>query len=236
MIIALFTMVASSVTTLVGFGVGTIMTPILALFLPYQQALIVVGWIHMTASLMKTIVFRKYIDWSIFFKCGISGIAASALGASLVTALDKNILVRFLGAAVLAYVILEIVNPSFKIRQSNLTLVVGGAVTGFSAGFFGLRGILVAMMLSSFGLTKEAFIGVTGAFSVLVDAVRLGIYHHTVTLPAELSYGLLFYVPLSLLSVHGAAHFVSYISVKLFKQIVAGALFLIGLKLLIFGA
>lgn len=235
LIITFFAIVASVITTLVGFGVGTIMTPILVLFLPYEQALIVVGWIHMTSSFMKMVAFRKYIDWSLFLMCGIPAMFASFLGAGLIPFVDRNLLVKFLGGMVLAYVLLEILNPTFSIRKSNVTLIVGGTITGFSAGFFGLRGILVAMMLSSFGLTKEVFIGVTGALSVLVDVVRLAVYHYNFVLPKPLVYELGFYVPLSLLVVHGSSYIVSYISVPWFKRTLAFALSLIGLKLLIFG-
>ncbi|MCL4229520.1 TSUP family transporter [Candidatus Dependentiae bacterium] len=235
LIITFFTIVASAITTLVGFGVGTIMTPILVLFLPYEQALIVVGWIHMASSFMKMMAFRKYIDWSILLMCAIPAMFVSVLGAGLITFVDRNLFVRFLGGAVLVYVLLEFLNPTFSIRKSSSALIIGGAITGFSAGFFGLRGILVAMMLSSFGLTKEIFIGVTGAFSVLVDIVRLAMYHYNFVLPKPLIYELGFYVPLSLLIVHVSSYVVAYISVPWFKRVLAFALSLVGLKLLIFG-
>lgn len=235
-IISACTILASAITTLVGFGVGTIMTPILVLFLPYKQVLLLVGCIHLASSLMKTFTFRQTIDWRIVFISGIPSVGASVFGAMAIPLFDKQLLVRILGAAVLGYVTLEMTNPQFKIPRSIWTMLIGGIITGFFAGFLGIRGVLVAMMLSAFSLHKEAFIGTTGALAVIVDTVRLCVYiFYNFPLAPELSWGLFLYIPLSLLTVHVVSYFVSYISVRQFKRLVALALIVIGLKLVIRG-
>ncbi len=94
--IAVITFFASIIGTISGFGIGTVMTPVLLTFLPYQQTLFFVGIIHWVNSIWKMVLFRQGISWRLFFLFGIPGVIASMIGALVSGA--GYILMPFLGA------------------------------------------------------------------------------------------------------------------------------------------
>jgi uncharacterized protein len=56
-LIAVLTLLASTVGTMTGFGTSTIMVPVLASFLALPQVLLLVGVIHWFGNLWKMLLF-----------------------------------------------------------------------------------------------------------------------------------------------------------------------------------
>ena len=72
--IALLTLLASVIGTLAGFGISTIMVPILLIVFPLPQTLLLVGIIHWFNDIWKMLLFRKGIRWNLFLAFGLPGI------------------------------------------------------------------------------------------------------------------------------------------------------------------
>ncbi len=58
-LITLLTFIAAIIGTTTGFGISTIMLPVLALFMPLPQALLLAGIVHLFGSLWKVVLFRE---------------------------------------------------------------------------------------------------------------------------------------------------------------------------------
>ena len=152
--IALLTMLASLIGTLAGFGISTIMVPILLTIFPFPQTLLLAGIIHWFNDIWKMILFREGIRWKLFLAFGIPGILASFLGSSLSLSIPREILSRALGMFLIAYVIFIVLNKSFKLSQKLSVANSCGALTGFFAGIFGIGGEINAVELTTFNLEK----------------------------------------------------------------------------------
>ncbi|MDD2341139.1 MAG: sulfite exporter TauE/SafE family protein, partial [Methanosarcina sp.] len=59
--IALLTLLASLIGTLAGFGISTIMVPVLLIVLPLPQTLLLVGIIHWFNDIWKLLLFWEGI-------------------------------------------------------------------------------------------------------------------------------------------------------------------------------
>lgn len=79
--ITLITIVASAVGVLSGFGLGTIMTPTLILFLPFQQAIFIIAIIHWFHDIWKIWLFDRRISWRLFLYFGVPGVVGSFFGS-----------------------------------------------------------------------------------------------------------------------------------------------------------
>jgi uncharacterized protein len=230
-IITLITFIASMIGTISGFGIGTLMTPVLLFFLPYQQTLFLVGSIHWVNSIWKIILFKKGISWHLFFLFGIPGVIASVIGALLSE--TGYILLPLLGIFLISYSFFIFFKPNFYIPQTNASLIIGGGITGLFAGIFGIRGAIRSMVLSAFNLPKEIYLGTTGAISLLVDTARLYVYwHHGATL--ALSYFMiLILIALSFMGAYIGRIIVDYIPQQTFRIVVVIFLLLMGIRLII---
>jgi uncharacterized membrane protein YfcA len=230
--------IASAIGTLTGFGVSTVMIPVALLFYPLPQALMFVGIIHWFGNIWKLVLFRQSIQWKLILCFGVPGIGASFFGALLVSKAPEILLSRLLGTFIIIYVIYLFVNPRFKVKESNLSAVCGGALSGFSAGIFGVGGAVRSLFLSAFNLPKAVFIATAGAIALAIDTTRLATYYFFdgIRLERLLLIGMLIFIPVSFLGARVAKHFVDRIPQNYFRTVVAVFLFLIAVKLIILPA
>jgi uncharacterized membrane protein YfcA len=237
-LITFVVIIASAVGTLTGFGISTLMVPIMLLFYPFEQTLLFVGIIHWFGNLWKLLLFRKGFQWKLILSFGIPGIAAAYLGARLVRLVfDKSptFLLQILGAFLICYVLYLFFKSSFKVKQSLLAGACGGALSGFCAGLFGIGGAIRSLFLTPFDLPKAVYITTAGAIAILIDTTRLRTYYVNGTrLPSLLLWGLLIFIPASFLGARIAKSVVDKIPQEHFRKVVAVFLMLMGIKLLIF--
>ncbi|OGM21663.1 hypothetical protein A2714_02185 [Candidatus Woesebacteria bacterium RIFCSPHIGHO2_01_FULL_38_9] len=234
-LIGLLTLVASFVGTLAGFGSSTIVLPILVIFLPFEVALLFVGIIHFFDDLWEIILFRQAVNWKLLLSFGIPGVIASTLGALLAVYEPNIILLRSFGLLLIFYVFLIIKKPSFKIPNDAAHAGIGGLLSGFIAGIFGIGGPVRAMFLSAFNLPKETYLFTSGAIAIFIDPARLITYFAGGTrLPGNLFWGLFLFVPITFIGSRTAKNFVDKIPQKKFRNVIAVFLFIAGLKLLLF--
>jgi hypothetical protein len=234
-LIALLTIVAAFIGTLTGFGSSTIMLPVIVLFFPLPQALLFVGIIHWFNDIWKIILFKKGVNWKILLGFGIPGVIASFIGARLIFTASQALLSQILGGFLIAYTIFLFVNPAFKLAQTNLTAISGGTLSGFFAGIFGLGGAIRATFLSAFGLPKAVYIFTSGAIALIIDSTRIVTYWSGGSkLTTLLAWGLIAFIPASLVGAGIAKRIVDKIPQNKFRSVVALFLLLVGIKLLLF--
>jgi len=233
--IALFTILASGIGTITGFGTSTILIPILLLYLPLPETLLVVGIIHFSGDIWKMILFRKGFDWKLILAFGLTGIVASYLGAQIVFSTSAETLLRVLGAFMLTYTVFLVFKPGFKIPKRNFTAIMGGGLSGFFAGIFGVGGAIRTLFLSAFDLPKAVFVATTGAIAFLIDFTRITTYlMNGVRLNEWYLWGLLAFIPASFIGTALAKKVVDKIPQKWFRLVVAAFLFVMGIKFLIY--
>ncbi len=232
--IALLTLLASTIGTLAGFGISTIMVPVLLIILPLPQTLLLVGVIHWFNDVWKIILFREGIRWKLFLAFGLPGILTSFIGSSLSLRISREILSRALGVFLIAYVLFIIFNRTFKLSQKLSVAVSGGALTGFFAGIFGIGGEINAVALSAFNLKKAVYVATAGAISFMIDSTRIATYiRGGIGLEPAILAGFLIFIPLSLIGAMLGKRGIEKIPQEKFRNFVAVFIFLFGLKLVL---
>lgn len=228
----LLILAASTVGTVSGFGTSTIMVPVLSLFFPLPVVLLFAGAVHWVGDIWKMLLFRGGVRWRLLALFGVSGIAASSVGAALVAAVEAAALSRLLGAFLLAYVGWISLRPQWRVPARDETAVAGGALSGFLAGLFGVGGAVRGAFLSAFNLPKEVYLFTSGAISLAVDSARLLTYWGEGTrLSVELIVALAAGVPVSLVGALLAKRLVVRVPERRFRHVVAVFLALVAFKL-----
>jgi uncharacterized membrane protein YfcA len=227
--------VASVIGTTTGFGLSTVMIPVVLLFYPLPQTLFFVGIIHLFGNIWKLVLFRRGLRWKLILTFGIPGIAASLLGALLAFEVRAGLLSRILAAFMIIYVIYLFVKPTFKIKQGTWSAVSGGALSGFLAGIFGMGGAVRGLFLSAFDLPKTVYIATAGTIALFIDTTRVTTYFlKGAQLESSILWGMLIFIPASFLGAKVAKLVVEKIPQKYFRTVIAVFLFLVALKLLFF--
>jgi len=233
-LIALLTLIASGVGTATGFGTSTIMIPVMVLFLPLPQALLFVGVIHLCGDIWKVSLFKGGLDWKLILGFGISGIAASYVGASLSLYGQGFPLERILGAFLVIYVIYLFFKREWALPKTYGTAITGGLLSGLFAGFFGVGGAVRGAFLTAFDLPKEVYIFTSGLIALFIDLTRISRYLSGGTrLGQEYLIALVVSIPVSFAGAYLARRFLNRLPKKYFRIFIAFFLALVGGRLLL---
>ncbi len=74
---------ASVIGTSPGFGISTVMIPVLVLWIPLPEGLLLGAVVHLANDLWKMVLFRSGVGWRLVVLFGGTGVATSYLGAWL---------------------------------------------------------------------------------------------------------------------------------------------------------
>ena len=232
--ITILVLIAGMVGTMTGFGTSTIMVPILLLFLPLPQTLLFVGIIHWFGDLWKILLFKKGLNWKLILGFGIPGIIAGFIGASLTFQISERILMKVLGAFLLAYVIFLFLKPGFRLEKNKKIMITGGALSGFFAGIFGVGGAVRATFLTAFDLPKAVYLATAGSIALLIDSTRIITYIKGGTrLQPILWWAMIVFIPVSFLGAKIAKRIVIHLPQKSFRLFITIFLALISLYFLL---
>ena len=186
---------ASLLTLISGFGLGTLLLPVFALFFPLEVAILLTAVVHLLNNLFKLGLLGGHIHWPTVLRFGVPGIVGAFAGALLMRALGERVplfqgvhhavdpLDLTIGAIMLVFGLFELSKTLNALSLPPKWMVPGGLLSGFFGGLSGHQGALRSMFLLRAGLGKEAFIATGVAIACLVDLTRLptyltgGMYH-----------------------------------------------------------
>lgn len=226
-LILLLTLVSSFFGTITGFGTSTIMVPVLAIWFPLPEVLLFVGIIHWFGDIWKIYFFKKGINWKLIILFGIPGIIASYFGASIPLSVDANLLKKLLAAFLLVYTIYILFKPKWKLAENNGNALIGGLLSGFFAGIFGVGGAVRGAFLEAFKLSKSTYVFTSGIIAFFIDSSRLLRYYQGNVEIKDFSYSvLIFAIVISFFGAYLAKKLVDIIPQDKFRYIVGfGLLF-----------
>ena len=233
--ISLLTVITSAIGTISGFGISTLMVPIISFFMPLTETIFFVGVVHWFGDVWKIFIFKKGLNTKIILAFGVPGVIFSFIGAKMLLTTPTDILSRFIGTILIVYVCYLLIKPKFKIKPNITSALVGGGLSGLLGGITGVGGgALRAVVLTSFNLSKEVYVYTTGLVGATVDASRIvGYFTNGTLIQKELLFAMPIFVFASWLGVKIAKVMVDKIPQEKFRWIIATFLFLISLKFIL---
>lgn len=191
-IVSIVAFLTALLTFFSGFGLGTLLAPVLMLFFPIDVAIALTGIVHFFNNIFKLVLVGKNVNKEVFIRFGIPAIVFAFIGAYVLLQipnmqplfsyglLGKTFSVYPLkltiAILILFFAMMDILPYFNKLQFDKNKLPIGGALSGFFGGLAGTQGALRSAFLIRAGLSKEAFIGTTVVISSLVDFTRLSVY------------------------------------------------------------
>src|ERR1700741_5268016 len=80
-IICVVSFIGSGLTLFSGFGLGTLLTPVFALFFPIELAISMTAIVHFLNNIFKLSLLGKHANKSVVLKFGIPSLLAAFIGA-----------------------------------------------------------------------------------------------------------------------------------------------------------
>lgn len=191
-IIALCAFLASSLTLYSGFGLGTLLLPVFALFFPVEVAVGATALVHGANNILKVAVVGRNADRDLVLRFGLPAIVAAFAGAAALGSIahlgevfSYTVGSRLavvtpvkltLGTLMFVFALFELVPGLRALRFDRKYLLVGGLLSGFFGGFSGHQGALRAAFLTKVGISPQAFVGTNALIGFLVDLARIVTY------------------------------------------------------------
>ncbi len=197
--VCLAALAASGLTLFSGFGLGTLLMPVFAVFFPVEVAVAQTAAVHLANNLFKLALFGKSTDRPVLLRFGLPAILASFAGAALLLWLSHlpPVAIYKLGwrtctvhpvkltvaGLMLAFSLAELWPGRRELAFDRRWLPAGGVLSGFFGGLSGHQGAFRSAFLVRAGLSKEAFIGTGVSIACLVDFTRLAAYAKHLSAP-----------------------------------------------------
>jgi uncharacterized protein len=167
---------SGATASVVGFGIGSLLTPLFATKLGTPVAVAVVALPHALASIVRMIRLRASIDWSVIRTFGIVSALGGLLGALVYSGLGGRSLTLALGVLLVLTASAGITGWSSRWHPRGLLVWLLGLLSGFFGGVAGNQGGIRAAAMSSFRLSPTVFVATATATAVLVDVGRTPVY------------------------------------------------------------
>ena len=185
-------LIVAALTLFSGFGLGTILMPVFALFFPVPVAVAATAVVHLANNVFKVFLVGRNADLPVVARFGLPAALAAVGGALLLERLAAaEPIARYtlgpgthvvtpvklvIAALMVAFAALELAPRFEKVAFNKKFIPVGGVLSGFFGGLSGHQGALRTAFLIRAGLAKEAFIGTMVVSAVVVDVSRLIVY------------------------------------------------------------
>ncbi len=171
--------VAGGIASIAGFGIGSILTPLLATALGTKLAVAVVSVPHLIATALRFALIRQHLDRHVFLTFGITSGMGGLAGALLHVWLRSVILSYILGALLVFAGIMGVSGLASRLRFGRTAGWVAGALSGIFGGLVGNQGGIRSAALFGFEVRKESFVATATAIALLVDGFRMPVYGAT---------------------------------------------------------
>lgn len=192
LVVAAAALAASALTLYSGFGLGTLLMPVFALFFPVEAAVAATAVVHAANNIFKIAVVGRHADRSLVLGFGVPAILAAFAGAALlgyvsgfgrlagysigpITAVITPVKL-VMAMLIFAFALFELLPALRNVRIDRKYLFLGGMLSGFFGGLSGHQGALRSAFLVKTGVSTEAFVGTSAVIGFLVDMARIATY------------------------------------------------------------
>ena len=175
-LVAVGAFLVAALTVPAGFGLSTMLTPMVLLLMGPHEAVAVVAIVHGAHNAGKFAALKEHVNFEAFQKYGIWLVIGAILGALFQNEVPQGPLLALIG---IFLVILPLLTMSEKwtgytIPEANDR--VGGFGSGFMGGLSGHQGALRAMFLTRRLPDKMAYAATASVLALCVDLSRIPVY------------------------------------------------------------
>jgi uncharacterized membrane protein YfcA len=183
-LLALVALVGGGVAAVSGFGIGSLLTPALAVAVGTKAAVAVVAVPHAVATSVRLWGLRASVDRGVLKTFGLASAVGGLAGAILYSTFANPFLTVVLGVLLVLTGLSELVGWARRLDLSGPSSLLAGAASGLFGGLVGNQGGIRSAALLRLGLSREAIVATATATALMVDAARLPVY--VVTSGAEM--------------------------------------------------
>lgn len=226
--------IAGAVASIAGFGVGSILTPLLAIRVGTKLAVAAVSIPHLIATALRFALIREHVDKRVFLSFGITSAAGGLVGALLHTRFSSAILSYILGALLVFAGMMGITGWSQRLLFTGAAAWIAGALSGIFGGLVGNQGGIRSAAMLGMQVSKESFVATATAIALVVDAARMPVYAITQAKQVVEIWPFLLFATLGVvMGTIAGARMLRRIPEPVFRRVVSAIILALGISMLL---
>ena len=167
---------AGGVASVAGFGIGSLLTPLLVTQVPANVAVAAVAIPHVVGTAVRLWLLRGQIDRRLLVTFGLTSAAGGLTGALLQGSTSGAGLTIVFGVLLLFVAASELTGLSTRMRFRGPAAWIAGALSGLLGGLVGNQGGIRSAAMLGVDVPRQAFVGTATAVALIVDGARLPVY------------------------------------------------------------
>jgi uncharacterized membrane protein YfcA len=171
--------IAGGLAAVTGFGIGSLLTPILALQVDTRLAVAAVSIPHVVGTALRFWLLGGGVDRKVLWSFGLTSAAGGLIGAALNQWATNRWLTIIFGGLLLFAAASQATGLAARLRFRGPAAWLAGALSGLLGGLVGNQGGIRSAALLGFDLPKHTFIATATAIGLFVDGARMPVYLST---------------------------------------------------------
>jgi uncharacterized membrane protein YfcA len=227
------TLIAEIIGTIGGFGSSVFFVPMANFYFDFHTVLGLTALFHLSSNLSKVFLFKQGLNKRLLLNIGAPAVVFVILGGALSKFFNSHWLEIILALFLILLSSIFLINKQLEVKPNKINSVIGGSLSGFTAGFLGTGGAIRGLTMAAFNLEKSVFIATSAFIDLMVDFSRTVVYYQN----GYIHQHDLKYVPflflIGFLGSYLGKKLLNYIPQHKFKRISLGLILFIGLATLV---
>jgi uncharacterized protein len=175
-LITIVAVMAGAIAAVTGFGIGSLLTPVLASQVDTRLAVAAVSIPHVVGTALRLWLLEGRIDRRVLWSFGLTSAAGGLTGAMLHNWASNRWLTVVFGLLLVFAAVSEVSGLARRMRFHGSVAWIAGALSGLLGGLVGNQGGIRSAALLGFNLSKQTFVGTATAIGLFVDGARMPVY------------------------------------------------------------
>lgn len=228
--LTILSFIAGAIASIAGFGIGSLMTPMLTVKLGANLAIAAISISHFLGTLLRFWKLKPHIDKKTLVHFGILSAAGGLIGAVFHAFISSPWMTFILGIVLILSGLTGIFGLSEKIKLKGYPAWIAGVLSGLFGGLVGNQGGIRSAALLGFDLSKQTYVATATAIALIVDISRMPVYFFLEWQSLMKIVPLIMIMSLGTMAGTLAGNsLLSWIPEKIFKRVVSGIVLILGL-------
>lgn len=225
----LLALLAEIIGTVGGFGSSVFFVPLGNFYFDFHVVLGLTAMFHLFSNVSKIVLFRNGLNRKLLLSIGLPSVIFVIIGGLLSKIMDSLLLELFLAIFLITLSLFFLIFRKIVVKASNRNAIIGGGLSGFSAGLLGTGGAIRGLTMAAFNLEKSVFIATSAFIDLMIDGTRTVVYFQNGYIQKDILIYLPFLLVIGFVGTYIGKKILDHVSQERFKAISLILILVIGI-------